>query len=190
MKSFDLERKVAREIAKKLEISPTTVLTGAIVIGRTASVAWNVGECVSREDTLERINSLTYDGHGENLKRGLEFARDNLLSPGNGARKNIRKRLFVFVDNLVQRDPDLVNAVKELERAGHFVTLIGIGSSVSKDALKSIVSSDSKAILIPDYKEPSKVLVAALADQTKPGLICSLVHLLALTKSGGWINLI
>ena len=158
-------------MVEKYYISSSATLIGAISYDNDARVEWRFGDAIDANSTVYKIDRLQRSRNGNNVLKALEIARDDLLSKGNGARRDVPKTLIVFVDKTEARDQRLEDTAKLLKDKGVKVIMIAIGPEVNKKDVAGITSSPMDVISSPDPSKSTDNVVSEAVSQSMPGKI-------------------
>lgn len=165
----DVEKELAKKIAEKHHISGNAALIGAIVYGKDAKLAWKLGDVIDLPSTISKIDLLKRPQDGNNLKKSLHLARDELFITANGARPDAAKTLILFVSETDGKDQQIEDAAKELKERGTNVIVVSTGNKTNEKHLAGIASNAAKLILPRDLLGKLDNVSQSVLSQSLPG---------------------
>lgn len=125
--NFQLVRTFLHSIVSSLDVSSTRVRVG-IVTYNDRPTAWSYFDTFTdKEEILQFINILPYNGGGTNTGAALHFTREAIFTEQRGHRKGIQQVAVVITDG--ESQDDVSEAAIDLRRAGVTVYAVGIKSA-------------------------------------------------------------
>ena len=168
--NFNAQKEIAEKMVKSQEISEDATLIGAIVYDNDARLAFKIGESVTESSTVARIKRLERYRNGNNIKKALELARDQLLTV-DITRQDALKGLVLFLDKTSGVNRETEDVAKQLKDAGVNVVLITVGNEAVGKEVLALPSDIRGLIQTSDPRKEIDGIIARTEMILKPGMI-------------------
>lgn len=167
-RTFNKEKDFVEKLVTESDISQTETLFGAIYYDRDARMVLKIGDAISKQTTINRMQQIQRSQSGNSLRKGLELALEDSFSTENGARIGAMKTLVVFTDKTEARNQRLDDVASGLKQFGGKVVLVAIGPEVRKKDVAGI-ASEPKLFLQTDDLANEKDIFRTVAAAIRHG---------------------
>jgi len=157
----------AIEIVRSLLIGPDATQIGVFKFSVRTNIdlGFHLNEYHNQAQMIQAINGLIHDGGDTDIASALEYARDNMFLPAEGARAGAVRVLFLVSDGGHNVNTHLtIPQAKDTKDAGIEIFTIGATSGVDVDLMKEIASDPDDS----HYHDIGKPIRQILADVCRP----------------------
>lgn len=177
LETFEDIKKAVLEITKRLNINVNNVLPGVVTYGRTAGVVLRIGVITTKNSAVYELSKVQPPVEpGSNVKDALQKVVDQLFNVNYGARRDAKKSLYVFVDEIPDRG-DVKEVLKQLKEKDVKVIFIMFGAQGKKDDMKK-ATLDADDWFFPDNTDDLKDNIDPVVDTALPGKLLLMLLLL------------
>jgi len=140
-----------QNIISDLNIGPTATQVGLVIYSNNARIEFLLNRYNNANDMTTRIMTPTqqgtlgsYIGGTTNTAEGIQYARTQVFSTGNGARSSAAKLMIVLTDGESNVNPDqTIPEANAARAAGIEIMVVGVTDSINLDEIRGI-SSDPR----------------------------------------------
>ena len=155
------------------ELSADGTHAGIVSYGGDAYVSVKLNQFTNNKDfmsVLERIQPRV-SSPGSNVAEALLVAKDELLSPSNGARNDSQRKLIVIMSDISKGDASL--EASRVRKAGIHVSVVVMplaGKSVSKQEANEIATSPADVYYVTGDGQQDEQIVDSMVNQDNAGM--------------------
>ena len=173
VQDFDIQKRIAKEMLKSINISPEETRVGFVTYGRNARISARLTDYADYSSVQRFLDTLRNPGVGNRVDKALEVMKTALLSEAAGARKGVAKTVVVFLNKQPSVSP--LSDIKNLFRAGVKVIVFGVGETVNAADLKSSLQTREDPFLVRKLDDVRKV-AGSVAKNSVLGKFASYVY--------------
>lgn len=179
-KDYGKQKEFIKAIGSTLDIVKGGSHAGIVLFSSDSEVAMKFSESSNASEFTRAIDKLPLlGGRGRRMDKALKMAFDRLLKPEYGMRVDVPQVLVLLTDGGQTQEAGAValsQAVVPLHEANVKVVVVGIGSDVTRDELRSIVKSDQDLYMVQDFnrlmsKDLSKRVSNAVCVEGRYGML-------------------
>lgn len=155
-REYGKEKDFVKLVASSLDISPTGSHAGVVLFSYNAELSIKFSDHTNVKDFNSAVEGLALMGSTTRIDKALTLAFDSMFNEKNGMRVRVPKVLILLTDGAQTQDADAVvpsQVVNRFHDAGIKVIVIGIGSGVKPDELKTMVKSSSNLYLAANFDQ-------------------------------------
>uniref|UniRef100_A0A8P4KC81 VWFA domain-containing protein n=1 Tax=Dicentrarchus labrax TaxID=13489 RepID=A0A8P4KC81_DICLA len=135
--NFQMVRTFLHSIVSSLDVNQKRVRVGVVTYSSTPTAQIYLNSFNDKNEILQFLNILYYQGGGTNTGAALNFTRKEIFTEQKGSRKSVQQVAVVITDG--ESQDSVTEAAAILRRAG--VTLYAVGiENASKAELEKMVS--------------------------------------------------
>lgn len=138
-RNFRKELKFTEDVASMFDTKENQVQVGAISFSKTVSPQFGLGEYDGREDMLNKIEQISYEGLGTNTAEALNYLYEKGFAKEK-ARPDIPHIAIILTDGMSQDMKSTLEEARKVHDSGITVFVIGIGNQVDKAELAAMGS--------------------------------------------------
>ena len=128
-------------VIEDLEIGEDGVRIGLVSFEDEARVDFYLDSYTSKEDVIQAVRVLNYNGGRTNIADALELAREDVLDANRGDRQDVPNFLILFTDGKANINPDdTIPQAIDTRIAGTHIISIGVGNDIDHFELRGIAS--------------------------------------------------
>lgn len=154
-----------------LDVSQSQTRIGVVSWSDSADVDFNLNKYTNKQDVLQALQYIKYNGGRTNTAAALFHTRTQLFTQNNGDRENIPNVLIIITDGNSNINPDdtIEEAIKARVDGIHIMT-VSIGKQINRMELRGIASEvkDDNMFTVDSFNFLDS-LVAPLFDMTCDG---------------------
>ncbi|MEQ2191314.1 hypothetical protein XENOCAPTIV_026363, partial [Xenoophorus captivus] len=160
--NFQLVRSFLYSIISGLEISPKRVRVGIVMYNNEPRAQVYLNTFKKKDELLNFINILPYNGGGTNTGAALNFSRENVFITEKGSRKDkgVEQVAVVITDG--ESQDNVIQAAADLRRAGVTVYSVGVQNANEHELRQMASYPPQKHVFIVDSFAKLKSLEQSL----------------------------
>ncbi|CAH1241297.1 COL6A3 [Branchiostoma lanceolatum] len=147
--NFELVKSFTYSVSRNFDISPNATRIGVAQYSDTNSLEFNLNRYSTKDEVLNAVNAISYQGGGTYTGSALDFVRQNMLVESAGDRPMSPNILVVATDG--ESSDDQRTPAEVLRNAGTLVYAVGIGAGVSGTTLLDISGDSSRVLQATDF---------------------------------------
>ncbi|XP_078660839.1 uncharacterized protein LOC144905190 isoform X3 [Branchiostoma floridae x Branchiostoma belcheri] len=147
--NFELVKSFTYSVSRNFDISPNRTRIAVAQYSDTNSLEFNLNRYSRKDEVLDAINGISYQGGGTYTGSALDFVRQNMLVESAGDRAMSPNVLIVATDG--ESSDDQRTPAEVLRNAGTLVYAVGIGTGVSATTLLDISGDSSRVLQATDF---------------------------------------
>ena len=151
---YPKEKEFVKTIGNSLDIAEDGSHAGIVVFSSNSEVAMKFSESNNGSAFATAVDKLPLLRGRTRIDKALKLAFDRLFREEDGMRLDVPKVLVLLTDGAQTVEDGAIapsKAVEPFHEANIKVLVIGIGSGVKKDELRSVVKSDNDLYLAEDF---------------------------------------
>ncbi len=155
-REYGKEKSFVKSLAYRFGLSAKGSHAGAVIFSHKAEVKVTFAEKNSITEFNDAIDNLPLLGYTTRIDKALRVAYNDLFQVRNGMRLGVPKVVFVLTDGKQTNEYDAVSpatAILPFHESDMKVIVIGVGSSVSKNELRSMAKSEKDVYFAKDFDE-------------------------------------
>eukprot|EP00794_Sanderia_malayensis_P005383 gene5383-6056_t len=169
-REYGKEKDFVKEVASGLDISSKGSHVGVVLFSNHARLSIKFADYINYKDFESAVDNLPLLKSTTRIDKALTLAYDQMFNERNGMRVKAPKVLILLTDGAQSNEPGAVapkKAVARFHDADIKVIVIGIGSKVNRQELKSIVTSEDNLYIAEDFDRlKSKEFVKTIIGST------------------------
>ncbi|XP_066300013.1 collagen alpha-3(VI) chain-like [Branchiostoma lanceolatum] len=147
--NFELVKSFTYSVSRNFDISPNATRIGVAQYSDTNSLEFNLNRYSTKDEVLNAVNTISYQGGGTYTGSALDFVRQNMLVESAGDRPMSPNILVVATDG--ESSDDQRTPAEVLRNTGTLVYAVGIGAGVSATTLLDISGDSSRVLQATDF---------------------------------------
>lgn len=156
--NFNRQRKFIRDVTASFDIGPNAMQIAAVRFDGDANVQFDFDDFNNnKNDILNAISNIPYNGGFTNPAEAFEKARDFVYNTAKGDRSNIQNIAIVLTDgNPNKRVSEAIpkaNELKQHTNLGVKLYSVPVGSSVGESFIQGFASSPQTILRITDFND-------------------------------------
>ena len=155
-KDYGKEKEFIKAIGSSLDIVEGGSHAGIVLFSSDSEVAMKFSESNNASEFSRAVDKLPMlGGRTRRMDKALKMAFDRLFTPEYGMRVDVPQVLVLLTDGGQTQEAGAValsQAVAPFHEANVKVLVVGIGSDVKRDELRSIVKSDKDLYMAGDFE--------------------------------------
>ena len=170
---FDKEKEFVQLLTATFDIRPEASRVGVVTFSYNAEVSIKYTDYNVKDKLIKAIRNLPLFGYTTRIDKGLQLAKEQLISKSVRERPNVPKFLILLTDGTQTQDKDAFDPVKiaeELRSMGVELFVIGIGSAINSTELNEIAGDKMNVYVATNFEElRSQGFVQKMAERTCRG---------------------
>ncbi len=153
---YGKEKQFVKLLAQKFGLSAKGSHAGVVLFSDTADVRVKLAEKNTGAEFNDAVDQLPLLGKTTRIDKALQVAYNDLFQPENGLRLDVPQVLFVLTDGAQTNAIDAVSpaqAIVPFHESDIKVVVIGVGSGVKREELKSMVKSEKDLYVAKNFDE-------------------------------------
>ncbi len=153
---YDKEKLFVKSLAYRFGLSAKGSHAGVVRFSHKAEVRVTFAEKNSVTEFNDAVDLLPHWGYTTRIDEALKVAYNELFQPGNGMRVDVPRVVFILTDGRQTNENgavSLTQAILPFHESNIQVVVIGIGSGVNRDQLKSMVKSEKDIYFAKNFDE-------------------------------------
>ncbi len=153
---YGKEKSFVKSLAGRFGLSAKGSHAGVVLFSDNAELRVTLAEKNTVAEFNSAVDSLPLLGATTRLDKALQVAYDKLFQPKNGMRLDVPQVLFVLTDGEQTKADGSVSpaqAIVPFHESDIKVVVIGVGSAINKNELKSMVKSEKNVYFAKNFDE-------------------------------------
>ncbi|XP_078580606.1 uncharacterized protein LOC144864418 isoform X3 [Branchiostoma floridae x Branchiostoma japonicum] len=147
--NFELVKSFTYSVSRNFDVSPNATRIGVAQYSDTNSLEFNLNRYSTKDEVLNAVNGISYQGGGTYTGAALDFVRQTMMVESAGDRAMSPNILVVATDG--ESSDDQRTPAEVLRNAGTLVYAVGIGAGVSSTTLLDIAGYNSRVLQATDF---------------------------------------
>ena len=135
-KKYKQEKNLIKSLIKAFELAKGGTHAGVVTFSRYATLSIKLNQYFTLSSFDKAVDDIPLMRGGTRIDRALKLASNELLKPGNGARKNVPKIVILLTDGLSRGKP--VPIAEKMRKDGITIIAVGITQFINKKQLTQI----------------------------------------------------
>lgn len=127
------------KVTNSLEVSTTQVRIAVATFNQAASVIFKLDRYSSRQEVIDAITNIAYNGGDTNIASGLRVTWRDIFGQ-SGDRPDVNNVAILFTDGVANTEANAIPAEAESLKKVANVVSVGVTTGVDQDQLKRIAS--------------------------------------------------
>jgi len=149
----------AKRIAGAFPIGESLTQVGLMKFSSGVEIVFHLNRYGDRDSLLRAIGNVDINGGQTNIAEALRKAREDMITPLNGARNGIPKILILLTDGTATREADQTREEARLTKdADIIIYTVGVTHEVDDDELREIASTPEYFFFASNFTQLNIVL--------------------------------
>ena len=141
-------------MVNNMDIGVDHVQIGAVTFSFFADLEFYLKSYLDKSSLLDAIAKIDYTSGTTNTAEALEFVREYMFQPSNGARENVTKMVIVITDGKSNVKAETLAQAELLKQTGAEVFALGIGATggIDEEEINTMATNKENVFLIDNFE--------------------------------------